>query len=295
MQYTYDFTQLDKIPDGPTSAQVAAKKVLSGPTLQTGKSSTIAAVLTGERLIVALAGQERGSGAKAHTHPNEQFNYILSGTMTGEIAGQTVFSPPGTILHTPATAVHTGQAAPDENLIFFAMKDKRGGIVGPPVDGRYDGPNYLPGFGRRADEARKTTAQMVQEAGWDIDRQAVRYIYDTRDGALPEHPASSVPVSSLDAVLGEGARGLLLHGDLMRVGVVHLPEGWRGAAARHQAEQFVLVVDGTLHARVDGADMVVESRCVLHLPAGVERELSAAPGGGLTLCVLQDDRQAFAV
>lgn len=295
MQYAYDFTQLDKVPEGPTSARVAAKKVLSGPTLQTGKSSTIAAVLTGDRLIVALAGQERGSGAKAHTHPNEQFNYILSGTMTGEISGQTVFSPPGTILHTPAAAVHTGQAAPDEDLVFFAMKDTRGGIVGPPVDGRYDGPNYLPGFGRRADEPRKSTAQMMQEAGWDIDRQAVRYIYDTRGGALPAHPASSVPVSVLDGALGAGASGLLLHGDLMRVGVVHLPGGWRSAVESHGAEQFVLVVEGALQARVGGTDMVVDARCVLHLPAGVERALSVRADGAATLCVLQDDRRAFAI
>jgi len=64
MQYVYDFAALERVPEGPTSAKVAAKKLLSGPTLQTSKSSTIGAVLTGANLIVALAGQARGSGAR---------------------------------------------------------------------------------------------------------------------------------------------------------------------------------------------------------------------------------------
>ena len=47
-QYVYDFSSLDAVPEGPTSARVAAKRLLSGPTLATGKSSTIGAVLTEE-------------------------------------------------------------------------------------------------------------------------------------------------------------------------------------------------------------------------------------------------------
>ena len=47
MQYVYDFAALDRVPDGPTSAKVTARRLLSGPTLQTGKSSTVGAVLTG--------------------------------------------------------------------------------------------------------------------------------------------------------------------------------------------------------------------------------------------------------
>ena len=140
-QYVYDFSLLDRVPEGPTSARVDAKRLLSGPTLATGKSSTVGAVLTGKHLIVTLGRQARGSGAKAHTHPNEQFNYILAGVMTGELGGETIFARAGMLGHTPATIVHTGLACPDEDLMFLAMKDTRHGIVGPPVDGKYEGPN----------------------------------------------------------------------------------------------------------------------------------------------------------
>ena len=167
VQYVYDFATLDRVPENPTSAQVAARRLLSGATLKTGKSSTIGAVLTGGRIILTLGTQTRGSGAKPHTHPNEQFNYIVQGTMMNEIEGELVFAGPGTMLHTPTGAVHTGLACPDEDLIFLAIKDTRHGIVGPPVDGQYTGPNYLPGFGTRSHEPMKSTTQLIAEAGRD--------------------------------------------------------------------------------------------------------------------------------
>ena len=64
-QYVYDFATLDRIPEGPTSAQVAARRLLSGPTLETGKSSTVGAVLTGSQIILTLGTQARGTGANA--------------------------------------------------------------------------------------------------------------------------------------------------------------------------------------------------------------------------------------
>ena len=186
VQYVYDFALLDQVPAGATSARVAAKRLLSGPTLQTGKSSTVGAVLTGLHLIVTLGRQTRGSGAKAHTHPNEQINYIVQGVMTGEIEGEQVFAPVDTLLHTPSRAVHTGMACPDEDLVFFAMKDTRHGIVGPPVDGQYNGPNFLPGFGTRATEAAQSTAQLMAACRGDTAGEKTRYIYDF--ARLAENP-----------------------------------------------------------------------------------------------------------
>ena len=75
--------------------------MISGATIETAKSSTIGAVLYGEHVAVALAMQAAGSGAKAHTHPNEQFNYILQGAMMSDIEGDRVFASKGMILHTP--------------------------------------------------------------------------------------------------------------------------------------------------------------------------------------------------
>ena len=157
MQYIYGYNELNTVPDNPTSARVQARRILSGPTLETAKSSTTGAVLFGEHVAVALVMQAAGSGAKAHSHPNEQFNYILQGVMVSDIDEEKqTFGSKGMIVHTPSMSVHTGQACPDEDMYFFAMKDTRHGITGPPVDGKHDGPLYLPGFGKRAGEPRKT-------------------------------------------------------------------------------------------------------------------------------------------
>lgn len=180
IQYVYDFAALERLPEGPTSVKVAARRLLSGPSLTTGKSSTVGAVLSGARIICTLGTQAQVSGAKAHTHPNEQFNYILQGTMTGEVEGDRVFAPRGSILHTPGMAVHTGLACPEEDLVFLAIKDTRHGIVGPPVDGKYNGPNYLPGFGTRSHEARQSTAAIMAEAKRHPG-PGKRYVYDMSD------------------------------------------------------------------------------------------------------------------
>lgn len=116
VQYVYDFAALDKVPDRPTSAKVAAKRLLSGPTLQTGKSSTVGAVLTGSHIIVALAGQARGSGAKAHTHPNEQFTFVAEGELEAQLDDQRLQVGGRCALHVPAGTAHS-LAAPRGALV----------------------------------------------------------------------------------------------------------------------------------------------------------------------------------
>jgi hypothetical protein len=65
IQYVYDFAALERLPEGPTSVKVAARRLLSGPSLTTGKSSTVGAVLSGSHIISTLGTQAQGSGAKA--------------------------------------------------------------------------------------------------------------------------------------------------------------------------------------------------------------------------------------
>lgn len=292
IQYVYDFTTLDRIPKGPTSAKVASKKLLSGPTLQTGKSSTVGAVLTGEHIIVALAGQNRGSGAKAHTHPNEQFNYILQGVMTGEIAGELVFAPQGTLMHTPAQAVHTGLACPDEDLIFLAMKDTRHGIVGPPVDGKYDGPNYLPGFGTRAGERMKSTAELLAESGRDPAGVKTRYIYDFAHLAeKPGRVSSAAVTPQVGAV--PASTGSVVTGEMLHVGLLCYARAGRLQLHSHPNEQFTFVVEGTLRAEIDGAETLVGKHCVVHVPAGVPHALAATGEQDALVVTVQDIRDNF--
>ena len=295
MQYVYGFNELATAPDHPTSAEVTPRRLLSGPSIDKGKSSTMAAVLKGEHIIVALAGQQAGSGAKAHTHPNEQFNYILQGVMVSDIDSEKqTFGTKGAIVHTPSLLVHTGQGCSDEDLIFFAMKDTRHGIVGPPVDGKYDGPNYLPGFGARAHEPRKTTAQMMAESGTDPKGKKTRYVYDFNN--LFERPgcatsAHMVPPEAMKWPVGVKA-GLLIS-EKLQVAVFDLAPGAVLPTHVHENEQFTLIAEGDVHAYVAGNSHSVGERFVIHVPVNVSHGIIAGSKGARIVTV-QDTRFAFA-
>ncbi len=292
IQYVYDFATLERVPEGPTSAQVDAKRLLSGLTLQTGKSSTVAAVITGSRLIVALAGMPPGSGAKAHYHPNEQFNYIVKGVMTGELGGERIFARAGTLMHTPTLEVHTGLACPDEDLVFFAMKDTRHGIVGPPVDGKYDGPNYLPGFGKRADERMKSTAELIAEAGTNPVGVRTRFVYDYEQ--LEEKPGRVSSAQVTRHVTAGPWTGDLLTGATLQVARLHCPRGSTVPTHAHPSEQFTFVVEGALDAQIDGEELAVGRYSVVHIPAGMPHRLSVPPGQDALIITLQEARHPFA-
>ena len=295
MQYIYGYHTLDIAPDNPTSAKVAPRRLLSGDTLETAKSSTIGAVLYGEHVAVALAMQAAGSGAKAHSHPNEQFNYIVQGVMVSDIAGEKqTFGSKGMIVHTPSMSVHTGQACPDEDLVFFAMKDTRHGITGPPVDGKHDGPLYLPGFGKRANEPRRTTARMMTESGTDPEGAATRYIYDFNH--LIERPGrkTSAQMAPPDQMTWPtGVKGGLLISEKLQVAVMDLAPGAVLPTHVHENEQFTLVAEGDVHAYVAGNAHRVAERFVIHVPPKVSHGIIAGAKGARIVTV-QDTRFAFA-
>lgn len=97
-------------------------------------ADTRAAVVEGTRLQVGLAFEKRGCGSALHSHPNEQFNLILQGAVRvkiGDLDEMTV--PKGSIVHFPANVVHSQVALPDEDVIFYVVKDLSYGIVGIPA------------------------------------------------------------------------------------------------------------------------------------------------------------------
>lgn len=140
-QYVYKMDALTAAPANETSCEIMLKRRTSG------KSSAEGGALFGDKVIVGLIHKARGSGSKRHTHPNEQFNFVLQGTLQCDIDDQTVLCPAGHCVHIPAGIEHSCVATADEDVIFFVAKDTRHGIAGPPVDGIEDGPRYLPGFG----------------------------------------------------------------------------------------------------------------------------------------------------
>jgi quercetin dioxygenase-like cupin family protein len=112
----------------------------------TGYSSAHGGVVEGDRMLVGYIHKARGSGSRMHSHKNEQFNYVVKGTLKGSINGKRVVAPAGTLIYIPANAPHTLVATPDEDVIFIAIKDLSQGIIGKAVDGTMTGPRYEPGF-----------------------------------------------------------------------------------------------------------------------------------------------------
>lgn len=128
-KYQFPLSKLKKVPAG------------------TGYSTSHGGVVEGERMLVGWIHKPRGTGSRMHTHKNEQFNYVVRGTLKGSVNGKRVVAPAGTLIYIPANAPHTLVAAPDdEDVIFIAIKDLSQGIIGKAVDGTMAGPQYLKGF-----------------------------------------------------------------------------------------------------------------------------------------------------
>jgi quercetin dioxygenase-like cupin family protein len=112
-----------------------------------GYSSALGSVVEGLRTQCGLMHKARGTGARPHSHPNEQWNYILKGRLRVTVEGEPErIAGPGTLIYFPPGMVHATVALPDENVVFFVVKDLTHGIVGRAADGTMAGPHYHPGI-----------------------------------------------------------------------------------------------------------------------------------------------------
>jgi quercetin dioxygenase-like cupin family protein len=93
--------------------------ILGGPDYSTANGACV----EGDRMIVGLMRMPAGTGAAAHSHPNEQWIYILEGTFHATVGGKTVEAKPGSVLYIPADTVHDGKAGADADVVFFTVKD----------------------------------------------------------------------------------------------------------------------------------------------------------------------------
>ena len=112
----------------------------------TGYSTSKGGVVEGDRMLVGYIHKARGTGSRMHSHPNEQFNFVMKGTLKGVIDGNEFVAPQGSLIYIPANAPHSILATQEEDVIFLALKDLSHGIIGMAVDGTMSGPHYDPGF-----------------------------------------------------------------------------------------------------------------------------------------------------
>ncbi|MDO8533322.1 MAG: cupin domain-containing protein [Xanthobacteraceae bacterium] len=94
-------------------------RIKGGPAYSTAEGACI----EGDRMIVALMRMPAGTGAEPHSHPNEQWIYILEGTFKAKIGGKEVEAKPGSVLYIPSNTVHSGKATAEADVLFFTVKD----------------------------------------------------------------------------------------------------------------------------------------------------------------------------
>ena len=104
-QYVFDLASLQKIMGGP------AYSTAHGPCVE------------GDRMIVGLMRMNAGTGAEPHSHPNEQWIYVLQGTFHANIGGKEFDVKPGSVVYIPANTIHAGKATAEADVVFFTVKD----------------------------------------------------------------------------------------------------------------------------------------------------------------------------
>jgi quercetin dioxygenase-like cupin family protein len=111
-EYYFELAKIDKVQGGPDY------------------STAVGPCVEGDRMIVALMRMPAGTGAEPHSHPNEQWIYILEGTFRAKIGDNDIEARPGTVLYIPSNTVHSVKATPQADGLFFTAKDASHGLQG---------------------------------------------------------------------------------------------------------------------------------------------------------------------
>ena len=115
-RYYFDVTALTGIEAGP------------------GYAPTFGPVVEGELTQVGVMNIPAGQSSAPHTHPNEQWIYLMSGRLRAIVDGEEREVGPGELIYIPAEIVHSVDVLPGEDAKFFTCKDLRHGIAGTRVE-----------------------------------------------------------------------------------------------------------------------------------------------------------------
>lgn len=98
-----------------------------------GYSTANGAWVEGAKIIFGEIRIPAGTRAEPHSHPNEQFMFILLGSCLMDIEGDARTVGKGEIVHIPANAIHSAEVVGAEDLFFVVAKDTSWGIQGTPA------------------------------------------------------------------------------------------------------------------------------------------------------------------
>ena len=111
-EYVFDMHKVNQIMGGP-----AYSPVFGG-------------CVEGERMIVALMRYPAGQPSDAHSHPNEQWIFILEGELEMQFDDKWHKGKVGEVFYVPAGKVHKARNESDRDCVFFTCKDASHGLHG---------------------------------------------------------------------------------------------------------------------------------------------------------------------
>ena len=111
-EYVFDFAEVNQIMGGPEYSPV------------------FGGCVEGDRMIVALMRAPAGKMGDPHSHPNEQWIYVLDGHFEFRIDGQVHKVGPKGLIYVPANQLHQGGATAEADCVFFTCKDASHGLHG---------------------------------------------------------------------------------------------------------------------------------------------------------------------
>ncbi|HEV7477473.1 MAG TPA: cupin domain-containing protein [Burkholderiales bacterium] len=101
-------------------------QIMGGPAY----SPVFGGCVEGERMIVALMRYPAGKPSDAHSHPNEQWIFILEGELEMEFDGKWHKGKVGDVFYVPAGKVHKARNESESDCVFFTCKDASHGLHG---------------------------------------------------------------------------------------------------------------------------------------------------------------------
>lgn len=114
-EYVFNFSRLQQIMGGPDYSPV------------------FGGCVEGERMIVALMTAPAGQQSEPHSHPNEQWIYVLDGVMELVVDGERHTAQAGELIYIPANTVHCGSTPNGKDAKFFTVKDASHSLHGIKV------------------------------------------------------------------------------------------------------------------------------------------------------------------
>jgi quercetin dioxygenase-like cupin family protein len=101
-------------------------QIMGGPAY----SPVFGGCIEGDRMIVALMRYPAGKPSDAHSHPNEQWIFILEGELEMEFDGRWLKAKRGDVFYVPAGKVHKARNESRSDCVFFTCKDASHGLHG---------------------------------------------------------------------------------------------------------------------------------------------------------------------